>query len=176
MSRYRRAKIDGGLFFFTLTLADRSSNLLVRQIERLRRAYKTTQRRLPFETIAICILPDHLHAVWSLPDGDVDFSARWSLFKSDFSRGLSAAQSRSASKIKKREKGIWQRRYWEHAIRSESDLERHVDYVHYNPVKHVLVSRVVDWPHSSFHHYVERGLLPADWGGVMMDTDGRFGE
>jgi putative transposase len=176
MSRYRRAKIDGGLFFFTLTLADRSSNLLVRQIERLRRAYKTTQRRLPFETIAICILPDHLHAVWSLPDGDVDFSARWSLFKSDFSRGLSAAQSRSASKIKKREKGIWQRRYWEHAIRSESDLERHVDYVHYNPVKHGLVSRVVDWPHSSFHHYVERGLLPADWGGVMMDTDGRFGE
>jgi putative transposase len=103
-----------------------------------------TQQRFPFETVAICILPDHLHAVWLLPDGDSDFSARWSLFKSDFSRGLPAAQSRSASKIKKREKGIWQRRYWEHVIRDEADLDRHVNYIHYNPVKHELVSRVVD--------------------------------
>ena len=105
MSRYRRVKIEGGLFFFTLTLADRSSDLLVRHIERLRRAYKVTQQRFPFETVAICILPDHLHAVCLLPDGDSDFSARWSLFKSDFSRGLPAAQSRSASKIKKARKG-----------------------------------------------------------------------
>ena len=144
MSRYRRVKIEGGLFFFTLTLADRSSDLLVRHIERLRRAYKVTEQRFPFETVAICILPDHLHAVWLLPDGDSNFSARWWLFKSDFSRGLPAAQSRSASKIKKREKGIWQRRYWEHVIRDEADLDRHVNYIHYNPVKHELVSRVVD--------------------------------
>ena len=176
MSRYRRVKIEGGLFFFTLTLADRSSDLLVRHIERLRRAYKVTQQRFPFETVAICILPDHLHAVCLLPDGDSDFSARWSLFKSDFSRGLPAAQSRSASKIKKREKGIWQRRYWEHVIRDEADLERHVNYIHYNPVKHELVSRVVDWPHSSFHRSVEQGLLPADWGGDTMDINGNFGE
>jgi putative transposase len=176
MSRYRRVKIEGGLFFFTLALADRSSDLLVRYIERLRRAYKVTQQRLPFETIAICILPDHLHAVWSLPEGDADFSSRWSVFKSDFSRGLPPAQSRSASKMKKREKGIWQRRYWEHAIRNEADLERHVDYIHFNPVKHGLVPRVVDWPHSSFHRYVEQGLLPADWGGDAMGINGHFGE
>jgi len=176
MSRYRRAKIEGGAFFFTLALADRSSDLLIREIDRLRRAYKVVQERLPFETIAICVLPDHLHAVWLLPNGDADFSSRWSLFKSDFSRGLLAAKSRSASKIKRREKGIWQRRYWEHAIRNEADLERHVDYIHYNPVKHGLVSRVVDWPHSSFHRYMERGLLVADWGGDAMDIQGHFGE
>jgi len=162
MSRYRRAKIEGGAFFFTLALANRSSDLLIREINRLRHAYKVVQERLPFETIAICVLPDHLHVLWLLPNGDADFSSRWSLIKSNFSRALPAAKSRSASKITKREKGIWQRRYWEHAIRDNADLERHVDYIHYNPVKHGLVSRVVDWPHSSFHRYVERGLLASD--------------
>jgi putative transposase len=107
MSRYRRAKIEGGAFFFTLTLADRSSDLLVHQIERLRRAYKLVQEGRPFETIAICILPDHLHALWLLPNGDADFASRWALFKSGFSRGLPTAASRSASKMTKREKGIW---------------------------------------------------------------------
>ena len=176
MSRYRRAKIEGGAFFFTLALADRSSDVLVREIDRLRRAYKITQVRLPFETVAICILPDHLHALWLLPEGDADFASRWSHFKSGFSRGLPAAQSRSNSKIAKREKGIWQRRYWEHVIRDDADFERHVDYIHYNPVKHGLVSRVRDWPHSSFHRYVEGGILPGDWGGDIMDMPGGFGE
>ena len=162
MSRYRRAKIEGGAFFFTLAPANRSSDLLIREINRLRHAYKVVQERLPFETIAIWVLPDHLHVLWLLPNGDADFSSRWSLIKSNFSRALPAAKSRSASKITKREKGIWQRRYWEHAIRDNADLERHVDYIHYNPVKHGLVSRVVDWPHSSFHRYVERGLLASD--------------
>jgi putative transposase len=150
--------------------------LLVRQIERLRRAYKLVQERRPFETIAICILPDHLHALWLLPNDDADFASRWTLFKSGFSRGLPAAESRSASKMKKREKGIWQRRYWEHAIRDDADLERHVDYIHYNPVKHKLVSRVRDWPYSSFHRYVERGALPTDWGGDALNMPGGFGE
>jgi putative transposase len=165
MSRYRRVKLEGGAFFFTLAIADRSSDLLTREIDRLRRAYKVVQKRLPFETIAICVLPNHLHVLWLLPQGDADFASRWSLFKSGFSRGLPAAQLRSASKIRKREKGIWQRRYWEHTIRDEVDLERHIDYIHFNPVKHGLVSRVADWPHSSFHRYVEQGILPADWGG-----------
>jgi putative transposase len=176
MPRYRRLKIPGGAFFFTLTLADRSSDLLVREIHRLRQAYQLMQRQLPFETVAICILPDHLHALWRLPDGDVDFAARWSLFKTGFSRGLPAASMRSESKARKREKGLWQRRYWEHAIRNDADLERHVDYIHYNPVKHGLVSRVVDWRHSSFHRYVREGLLPEDWGGEAVDTRSRFGE
>jgi putative transposase len=176
MSRYRRAKIEGGVFFFTLAVSDRSSDLLVREIDRLRHTYAAVQKRLPFETIAICILPDHLHALWQLPNGDADFSARWSRFKSGFSRGLPVSPTRSTSKIAKREKGIWQRRYWEHAIRDDADFERHVDYIHYNPVKHGLVTRVVDWPHSGFHRYVEQGILPMDWAGNAKELSGSFGE
>jgi len=108
MPRYVRAKTKGSAFFFTVVLAERSSNLLVKQVDRLRSAYRTVQRRRPFETIAICVLPDHIHAVWALPEGDADFSSRWNLIKAGFSRGIDAAP-RSASKARKREKGIWQR-------------------------------------------------------------------
>jgi putative transposase len=111
-----------------------------------------------------------------LPEGDIDYSKRWNLIKGGFSRYLPASVIRSRSKIAKREKGIWQRRYWEHAIRNESDLERHIDYVHFNPVKHGHVTRVTDWPHSSFHRYVGRGELVADWGGDVKDIPGSFGE
>jgi putative transposase len=175
MSQYRRAKINGSAFFFTVVLADRSRTLLVDRIDRLRQAYRVVQERRPFETIAICVLPDHVHAVWALPEGDADFSTRWSLIKTGFSRGVDAG-SRSKSKLAKREKGVWQRRYWEHAIRNEADLERHIDYTHFNPVKHGHVAKVADWPHSSFHRYVERGVLVADWGGDMKDIPGSFGE
>jgi len=175
MPNYRRANIKGGVFFFTVVLADRSSNLLIEEIDRLRRAYRSVQERRPFETIAVCVLPDHLHALWTLPEHDTDFAVRWSLIKSDFSRGL-AARQRSQSKVSKREKGIWQRRYWEHAIRDDADLDRHIDYIHFNPVKHRHVSRVVDWPHSSFHRFVERGWVAADWGGDLKDIVGSFGE
>lgn len=173
MPRYVRAK--GSIFFFTVVLAQRPSNLLIEEVDRLRRIYQIVQRRHPFETIAICVLPDHIHALWALPDGDGNFSERWSLIKSGFSRGLDA-QTRSASKVSKREKGIWQRRYWEHAIRDETDFERHIDYIHFNPVKHGHVARVCDWPHSSFHRYVAEGILPADWGGDMREIDGAYGE
>lgn len=175
MPRYRRAKIEGGTFFFTVVLADRSSDLLTQHIDRLRRVYRSVQNRRPFETVAICVLPDHMHAIWSLPTGDADFAARWSLIKSGFSRGLAAMQ-RSSSKRAKREKGIWQRRYWEHVIRDEEDFARHVDYIHFNPVKHGLVSRVCDWPHSSFHQFVKRGVLSMDWGGDLREISGSFGE
>jgi putative transposase len=121
-------------------------------------------------------LPDHIHALWSLPAGDADFASRWMMIRANFPRGLPPSASRSASKIWKREKGIWQRRYWEHVIRDDADFERHVDYIHYHPVRHGLASCVVDWPHSSFHRYVERGILPADWGGDAKDISGRFGE
>jgi putative transposase len=176
MPRYLRAKIQGSLYFFTVVPAERPNNLLVDRIDHLRHVYQVVQRRRPFETVAICVLPDHLHALWSLPEGDSDFSSRWSLIKSGFSRGLEPAQSRSTSKVAKREKGIWQRRYWEHAIRDDADFERHVDYVHFNPVKHGYVGRVSDWPHSSFHRYVKSGLLVQDWGGDMRDIQGTFGE
>jgi len=175
MSNYRRANIEGGLFFFTVVLADRSSCLLVEEINRLRKVFLAVQARRPFETIAICILPDHLHALWALPQHVRDFATRWNLIKSGFSRGIDA-RPRSQSQVSKREKGIWQRRYWEHFIRDDADLERHVDYIHFNPVKHRLVTRVVDWPHSSFHRFVKRGLLASDWGGDLMDITGSFGE
>jgi putative transposase len=176
MTNYRRVKLAGGTYFFTLAIADRSSNLLVRQIDRLRAIYRSVQEQRPFDTVAICILPDHLHAIWTLPGEDSNFAMRWNLIKGGFSRGLPAA-SRSSSKVVKREKGIWQRRYWEHAIRDETDLASHVDYIHFNPVKHGLVSRVCDWPHSSFHQYVRRGDLPEDWGGDIRDMPGpSFGE
>jgi putative transposase len=176
MSRYRRALIPCGVFFFTVALADRSSDLLVRHVERLRRIYKITEERQPFETIAICILPDHLHALWALPQDDTNFPLRWSLIKSGFSRGLAAEVPRTPSKLAKRERGIWQRRYWEHAIRNDADLDRHVDYIHYNPIKHGLVTRVCDWPYSSFKRYVARGTLPADWGGDIGELPGAYGE
>jgi putative transposase len=175
MPQYVRAKIKGSVFFFTVVLAERPSDLLVNEINSLRKIYRTIQRRRPFETIAICVLPDHAHALWQLPEGDADFSTRWSLIKSGFSRGLDG-RARSASKAAKREKGIWQRRYWERAIRDEADLERHVDYIHFNPVKHGHVHRVADWPHSSFHRFVERGFLAPDWGGDVGDIQGSFGE
>jgi putative transposase len=175
MPDYRRAKFKGTVFFFTVVLADRSSNLLVDQVDRLRKVYRIANARRPFETVAICVLPDRIHAIWALPESDADFATRWSLIKSGFSRGLDA-QPRSESKILKREKGIWQRRYWEHAIRDDADFERHVDYIHFNPVKHGYVTRVVDWPHSSFHQFVERGELAADWGGDMREIRGSFGE
>jgi putative transposase len=176
MSRYRRALIPGGTFFFTVALADRSSDALVRHIDLLRGIYGAVLKDRPFETIAICVLPDHLHAIWSLPADHADFATRWNVIKGGSSRGLPAAPSRSSSKVTRREKGIWQRRYWEHAIRDEADMARHVDYIHFNPVKHGLVSRVQDWPHSSFHRYVEKGTLPIDWGGDVREITGAFGE
>ena len=165
MSSYRRSLVGGGTFFFTVTLADRRSSLLVEHIERLRTAYGRVQREHPFETAAICVLPDHLHAVWTLPADDADFSLRWSLIKAGFSRGLTATLRRSESKVAKREKWIWQRRFWEHQIRDDLDLQRHVDYIHFNPVKHGHVARVADWHYSSFHRYMEQGLCRLDWAG-----------
>jgi putative transposase len=176
MPRYRRAEIEGGTFFFTVVVADRSSDILVAHIDRFQRVYGLVQERHPFRTVAICILPDHLHAIWSLPEGDADYALRWRAIKSNFSRGFDGARFRSTSKIAKRDKGLWQRRYWEHAIRNDADLERHIDYIHFNPVKHGYVSRVCDWPYSSFHRYVAKGDLPLDWGGDAREIGGHFGE
>jgi putative transposase len=118
---------------------------------------------------------DHLHAIWTLPEDDADFPMRWNLVKSGFSRALPASDARSPSLASKREKGLWQRRYWEHVIRDDRDMERHINYIHYNPVKHGLTTCVADWPHSSFHRYVKCCDLPLDWGGDMREICGRFG-
>jgi putative transposase len=125
---------------------------------------------------AIVILPDHLHAVWTLPEGDAKFSLRWRLVKSVFSRGLPHGERTSASRLSKGERGIWQRRYWEHTLRDERDLAHHFDYIHVNPVKHGYVKSVQDWPYSSFHRMVRLGIYPGDWAGVAIDDTTQFGE
>ena len=163
MPDYRRHRVPGGTYFFTLTLADRRSDLLVREIDSLRAAVARTRLRYPFHVDAWVVLPEHMHAVWTLPDCDADYSLRWGLIKRWFSAAIPAGESRSASRAAKGERGLWQRRFWEHTIRDPDDFARHVDYVHFNPVKHGLVTRAGDWPHSSFRRAVAQGEYPADW-------------
>lgn len=176
MPRYVRDFLPGATCFFTVTLADRRGDLLVREVARLRAAYAETCRRHPFDTLAICVLPDHLHAIWRLPSNDADVPLRWMQIKRRFALGLPAAADRSPSQLSRREKGLWQRRYWEHRIRDEADLARHVEYIHWNPVKHGLARQVRDWPFSSFHRWVARGDLPLEGGLVEGEGSGRFGE
>ena len=173
--RYRRVLIGGATYFFTVNLADRRSRLLVEHIADLRQAVGDVRLAHPFEIIAWVVLPEHMHAVWSLPPEDSDYSMRWNQIKGGFSRRIPAGERVSNSRRIKRERGIWQRRFWEHLIRDEDDLARHVDYAHYNPVKHGYVSRAIDWPFSSFHRFVEREWLTADWG-CSDELDGDYGE
>ena len=168
MTAYRRDKTDGATWFFTLTLADRRSRLLVDNVDLLRAAFRYTQQRHPWQIDAIVILPDHLHAICSLPAGDANYALRWRLIKTEFSRTLPRTEIVSDSRQTKGERGIWQRRYWEHRIRDDADLARHVDYIHFNPCKHGHVLRTADWQWSSFHRYVRDGLLAKDWGGGSM--------
>jgi putative transposase len=174
MPNYRRAFVPGGCWFFTVNLLERQKTLLVEHIE-LRLAVATTRRTRPFTIDAFVILPDHLHAVWTLPSGDADFSTRWRLIKSRFVQALPEREWLSHVRIERNERGVWQRRFWEHLIRDEADYARHVEYCYINPVKHGLVSRVRDWPHSSFHRDVRAGIIPQDWAGDVAQ-DGRFGE
>lgn len=175
MTQYRRARSTGGTYFFTVALADRRSALLVDRVSSLRNAFRHVQRVHPFAIEAIVILPDHLHSVWRLPPSDADYSTRWRLIKTEFSRVIPADELRNASRIAKNERGIWQRRYWEHLIRDDTDFVRHVDYIHNNPARHGHVKRLADWPLSSFHKFVQLGILPHDWGGGTESTE-QFGE
>ncbi|WP_026601525.1 REP-associated tyrosine transposase [Methylomonas sp. 11b] len=175
MPNYRRAFIPGGTWFFTVNLLERKNNdLLVREIDLLRATVRTVRNRYPFQIDAWVVLPEHMHAVWTLPPGDADFSKRWRLIKSRFSRALPKTEYRSNVRKMAGERGIWQRHFWEHCIRDEQDFERHVDYVHVNPLKHGLVTRVKDWPYSSFHRYIEKGVYSANWAGdldIAVDGD-----
>jgi putative transposase len=159
MTTYHRNFIAGGRFFFTVNLAERRRRLLVQHIDELRSAFRETRQRHPFTIDAVVVLPDHLHTVWTLPEGDADFATRWRLIKTAFSRSLPTGERISDSRAAKGERGIWQRRYWEHTIRDDEDFARHVDYVHINPVKHGLAPRVGDWPYSSFHRMVKLGII-----------------
>jgi putative transposase len=175
MVLYRRNFIPGGTFFFTVTLVDRNSSALVDHVAALRDAFQTTRRERPFTIDAIVVLPDHLHTVLTLPPADADFSGRWRRIKGYFSSALIHAGV-DVARAPNGDLALWQRRFWEHTIRDEGDFERHVDYIHFNPLKHGLVERVRDWQHSSFHRYVKGGLLPEDWAGDISDTPGRYGE
>jgi putative transposase len=176
MTNYRRNFVPGGSYFFTVNLAERRLRLLTQHIDLLRHSFRYARARHPFTIEAIVVLPDHLHAIWTLPEEDADFSTRWRLIKSAFSRGLSPDERLSESRAAKAERGIWQRRYWEHTLRDDRDFARHVDYIHFNPVKHGYVARVRDWPHSSFHRMVRLGIFPEDWAGDADETGEDFGE
>lgn len=163
MTDYRRNRVPGGTYFFTVNLLERRSGLLVEHIELLRDAVRAVRTRRPFHIDAWVVLPDHLHAVWTLPEGDADYSGRWRAIKIAFAKALPKTEERSDVRMSKGERGIWQRRFWEHTIRDDADYAAHVDYVNVNPLKHGLVRRVADWPYSSFHRDVASGVYPLDW-------------
>ena len=166
MPNYRRAYHPGGTYFFTVNLLERSGNdLLTRQIDHLRDAVRNVRDAHPFKIDSWVVLPDHMHCVIQLPEDDSDFTLRWRLIKAGFSKSLPLTERRSAVRMRRGERGIWQRRFWEHLVRDEADYAAHMDYVHFNPVKHGLVQRVVDWPYSTFHCLADKGTYPRDWAG-----------
>jgi putative transposase len=172
MVHYRRNVVVGGTYFFTVTLRDRRSDLLVRHVDLLREAWRAAQMRVPHDVIAAVLLPDHLHVVLTLHDSAGDYSRLWQDIKRGFTRRLSVT-----AELPRRNglPAVWQSRFWEHTIKDANDLRAHVDYVHINPLKHGYVARVADWPHSTFHRYVRQGDLPLDWAG-QVNVAGRFGE
>ena len=176
MTEYRRNHAPGATYFFTIAIAERDKDLLVRHIDLFREAVHQEKERARFNVLAMAVLPDHLHAIWRLPPGDTNYSERWRRIKAGFSKGVPRGENISKSRSDKGERGLWQRRFWEHTIRDELDLQRHIDYVHFNPVKHGHAKCVADWPHSTFHAYVARGAYPLDWGGVTEAGNDEYGE
>lgn len=159
MSHYRRAFFPGGCYFFTVVTWRRRPLFAEASARRdLRRSWEVVRERRPFEVVALCLLPDHLHCIWELPEGDAAFSKRWAAIKAIFAReylrsGERSDGRRNRSRRRSREAAVWQRRFWEHFIRDQMDLERHVDYIHRNPVKHGYVTDPAQWPWSTYHHY-----------------------
>ena len=180
MPNYRRPGNPGGMYFFTVVTHERRPLLTTEAVRSaLRAAIQRARATLPFDIEAWVLLPDHLHCIWLLPPGDGNFAARWAIIKRQVSRecGSMANALPGTSRKRRNEQAFWQRRFWEHQIRDDGDLARHLDYIHWNPVKHGLVKSVQEWPYSSFHRYVERRYYPDDWGGVLIDeADADFGE
>ncbi len=182
MPNYRRTAIPGGTFFFTVVSYRRRKILCNADVrEALRMAIRTVRSKLPFRVDAWVLLPDHLHCIWTLPSGDEKFSIRWSMIKRLVTQrvdGARGAPYRSESRLRRREGGLWQRRFWEHAVSNHEDMNRCLDYLHWNPVKHAYVQQVCDWPYSTFHRFVRHGWYPVNWGGgeVGVPNGGLFGE
>jgi putative transposase len=181
MSYYRRANGAGGTYFFTVVTYRRRSWLTDNDARQsLRQGIALARRSHPFEIDAWVLLPDHLHCVWTLPPGDANFAVRWAIIKRHATRCCGARLHRddwmSASKNRRHEATLWQRRYWEHQIRNEADFRRHIDYLHWNPVKHGYVDEVAQWPYSTFHRHVRDGVYPMNWGGQFESDGAIFGE
>jgi len=226
MPDYRRARVKGGTFFFTVVSYRRRPILCDKGIRAaIRQAVYVVRNERPFDIDAWVLLPDHLHCVWTLPPNDADFSMRWAMIKKYVTKtahgarsapydsrpsavgcvsrtgtndarsapydsrpgvvgcvsrtvtnGARSAPNKPQSKIRRHEGFLWQRRFWEHTVRDNKDLKRCLDYVHWNPVKHGHVSRVADWPFSTFHRYVRQGVYGPDWGGSVAIDDRGFGE
>ncbi len=170
MPNYLRYHVAGGCYFFTVNLLERNNTLLVDHIDLLRESVRMCIQKRPFHIDAWVVLPDHMHCIWTLPVGDSDFSNRWKIIKTHFSKGLPKDERRSNVRVRRGERGIWQRRFWEHVIRDDKDYCHHMDYLHFNPVKHGWVTHVIDWPYSSFHRCVKGELYPAEWGGMTQIT------
>lgn len=182
MSHYRRSSTPGATYFFTVITYKRQPILCHQPLrEALHTAITNTRKNHPFQIDAWVLLPDHLHCIWTLPENDADFSTRWNLIKRRVSRACSHEYEKESlktlSKLKHRESTLWQRRFWEHKIRGRNDINCHLDYIHYNPLKHGLCKQVIEWPYSSFHRYIRAGVYPEDWGSKVLDNHGAgFGE
>jgi len=174
MPNYRRSIIPGGTFFFTVVTFDRRP-ILISELSRLilRRVWKRAQKEHPFVVDAICVLPDHLHCIWTLPEGDAAYSMRWGAIKGLFTKEYLKSGGQSGvineSRKKRGEAAVWQRRFWEHTIRDDEDFANHVDYIYYNPVKHGLVPQVKEWP--SYFKYVREGIYDVGWGNDQDNID-----
>ena len=179
MQRYRREWIPGAMYFFTVNTYRRQALLTDPPFyHALKSAIKAVKRSHPFDIEAFVLLPDHLHCIWKMPEGDADYSLRWSLIKRKVSQQCRSYLIRNTTKsrLKRQELGLWQRRFWEHRIRDDKDFEMHVNYIHYNPVKHGYVTEVKDWPYSSFHTFVKKDILPLNWCSFEEPDHGAFGE
>ena len=174
--QYRRLIIPGTSYFFTVVLEDRTSDLLIVRINELRQAFKQVIERYPFIIDGIVVLPEHLHLMMTLPLSDANYSQRLGFIKSCLARQIELLEPVSVSRKSKRERGIWQRRFWEHVIRDELDYSRHLDYIHYNPVKHGYVRSPSEWQYSSIHRYINSGILPQDWASHGEASKQLFGE
>jgi len=180
MSNYRRNFVEGGIYFFTVVTHRRQRILRGEAIDILRESFRECMSEMPFAIEAAVVLPDHLHCIWRLPEKDSDYSTRWKNIKNSFTKKYTRRVGEALAKPtnsmqKKDEKGIWQRRFWEHTIRDENDYRMHIEYIHYNPVKHGLVPAPKDWPHSSFHRFVKKGIYSESWGGPLTEFPEGFG-
>lgn len=173
---YRRVYVPNGTYFFTVNLCNRKNPLLIKHIDILRTSFRQCMKKHPFKIDGIVVMPDHLHLMMTLPKNDSDFSLRIRLIKSCFSYHMNDDERINLSRRQKGERGIWQRRFWEHCIRNEDDFEQHLNYIHYNPVKHNYVQQPSEWPYSSIHRYIKQGILPKNWACQSIGNFEQYGD